>query len=151
MAWDEWEQIKSGGHGGQSAAMRLNHVPAEPSSGPSAVTGGVVSSKKAWTAAGEGVGSLRQNVGTALTKLETGQSGLGAVKGCESAAAQMEVYDSWKKYAESVSERCGALQAVLGQVGRDLLTTDEAVSAEMNKLNAKYADTDAVGGRPKGR
>ncbi|MET9961448.1 hypothetical protein ABZ128_20735 [Streptomyces sp. NPDC006326] len=137
--------------GDQSVAMRLNHVPVEPSAGPSAVTGGLKSSQKAWNTAGQGVGSLRQTIGTALTKLEDGQTGIGDTTGCLSAAAQKEVYDSWKKYAESVSERCGSLQGILEKVGRDVLTTDEAVNAEMNKLNAKYADTDAVGGQAKGR
>ncbi|MFE9630561.1 hypothetical protein [Streptomyces sp. NPDC006463] len=151
MAWDEWEKIKADVTDQQSVAMRLNHVPVEPSSGPSAVTGGLKSSQKAWSTAGQGVGSLRQSIGTALTKLEDGQAGLGATTGCLSAAAQKEVYDSWKKYAESVSERCGSLQSVLEQVGRDVLTTDEAVNAEMHKLNVKYADTDAVGGQAKGR
>ncbi|MEK8144920.1 hypothetical protein NKH18_35470 [Streptomyces sp. M10(2022)] len=61
------------------------------------------------------------------------------------------MYDSWKKYAESVSKRCGSLQGILQQVGRDLLTTDDAVKAEMDKLKLKYADTDAVGGQAKGR
>ncbi|KOG55849.1 hypothetical protein ADK75_09610 [Streptomyces virginiae] len=101
--------------------------------------------------AGAGVGSLRPTLGTALTKLEDGQSGIASTAGCLSAAAQKDVYDSWKKYAESVSERCGALQGVLDQVGRDVLTTDEGVQAEMGRLNAKYADTDAVGGQGKGR
>ncbi|WP_328668250.1 hypothetical protein OG905_13735 [Streptomyces sp. NBC_00322] len=151
MAWDEWEQIKADVTGRQSAAMQLNHVPVEPSSGPSAVTGGLKSSKKAWATAGEGVGSLRQSIGTGLTKLENGQAGLGATTGCLSAAAQKDVYDSWKKYAESVSERCGSLQSILEQVGRDLLTSDEAVKGEMGKLNLKYADTDAIGGQAKGR
>ncbi|MFD4869780.1 hypothetical protein [Streptomyces sp. NPDC058412] len=132
--------------------MRLNHVPADPGTGgPSAVTGGLQSSKKAWTTAGEGVGSLRPTIGTALTKLAAGQSGIGSTAGCLSAAAQKDVYDSWKKYAESVSERCGALQGVLNQVGRDVLTTDEGVRAEMDRLNHTYADTDAVGGQAKGR
>lgn len=97
------------------------------------------------------MGSLRQSIGTGLTKLENGQAGLGATTGCLSAAAQKDVYDSWKKYAESVSERCGSLQSILEQVGRDLLTSDEAVKGEMGKLNLKYADTDAIGGQAKGR
>ncbi|ARE77458.1 hypothetical protein B6R96_28900 [Streptomyces sp. Sge12] len=152
MAWDEWEQIKASTGGGQDVAMRLNHVPTDPGVGaPSAVTGGLQSSKKAWTAAGEGVGSLRQTLGTALTKLEDGQNGIGSTAGCLSAAAQKDVYDSWKKYAASVSERCGAMQGILTQVGRDMLTTDEGVQAEMNRLSATYADTDAVGGQAKGR
>ncbi|WCD86202.1 hypothetical protein KPP03845_102544 [Streptomyces xanthophaeus] len=150
MAWDEWEQIKAGATDRQPV-MRLNQVPAEAGAGPSAVTGGLKSSKKAWATAGDGVGSLRQSVGSALAKLEGGQAGLGATAGCLSAAAQKDVYDSWKKYAEGVSERCGSLQGILHQVGRDVLTTDEAVNAEMHKLNAKYADTDAVGGQAQGR
>ncbi|MCX4534535.1 hypothetical protein OHA79_21055 [Streptomyces sp. NBC_00841] len=151
MAWDEWEQIKADVTNGQPVAMRLNHVPVEPGTGPSAVTGGLTSSKKAWTTAGEGVGSLRRNVSTALTELEDGQAGLDAITGCLGAAAQKDVYDSWKMYAESISERCGSLQKILEQVGRDLLTTDEAVNGEMHKLNLEYADTDAVGGQAKGR
>ncbi|MEV7443669.1 hypothetical protein AB0O22_21455 [Streptomyces sp. NPDC091204] len=151
MAWDEWEQIKTGAGEGH-VGMRLNHVPSDPGTGsPSAVTGGLQSSKKAWTTAAEGVGSLRATIGTALTKLENGQTGIGSTAGCLSAAAQKDVYDSWKKYAESVSERCGALQGVLDQVGRDVLTTDEGVRAEMDRLNHTYADTDAVGGQAKGR
>ncbi|MFJ2110482.1 hypothetical protein ACIOEX_00875 [Streptomyces sp. NPDC087850] len=151
MAWDEWEQIKVDVTDRQPVAMRLNQVPVEPGPGPSAVTGGLKSSKKAWATAGEGVGSLRQSIGTALTKLEDGQAGLGATTDCLSAAAQKDVYESWKKYAQGVSERCGSLQRILEQVGRDQLTTDEAVKGEMDKLNLKYADTDAVGGQAKGR
>ncbi|MES9510528.1 hypothetical protein ABWJ92_29645 [Streptomyces sp. NPDC000609] len=151
MAWDEWEQIKSEVTDRQSVAMRINHVPMEPPTGPSAVTGGLKSSKKAWVTAGEGVGSLRRSIGAALTQLEDGQAGIGATTGCLSTAAQKDVYDSWKKYAERVSERCGALQKILEQVGHDLLSTDDAVEGEMQKLNLKYADTDAVGGRAKGQ
>ncbi|MFD0371480.1 hypothetical protein [Streptomyces sp. NPDC127114] len=151
MAWDEWEQIKAERAGGPPAAMQLNQVPVEPDAGPSAVTRGLKSSQKAWTTAGEGVGSVRGSIGTALTKLDEGQAGLGATTGCLSAAAQMDVYDSWKKYAENVGKRCGSLQGILQQVGRDVLTTDDAVKGEMDRLNRTYADTDAVGGQSKGR
>lgn len=151
MAWDEWEEIKAQAAGRQSAAMQLNHVPVEPDSGPSAVTGGLKSSQKAWNTAGEGVGSLRGTIGTALTKLTDGQAGIGATTGCLTAAAQKDVYDSWKKYAENVSKRCGSLQGILQQVGRDVLTTDDAVKGEMDRLSREYADTDAVGGQSKGR
>jgi hypothetical protein len=75
MAWDEWEQIKAGVAGEQPVAMRLNQVPVEPGAGPSQVTSGLRSSKKAWTTAGEGVGSLRKTIGVGLTKLEDGQAG----------------------------------------------------------------------------
>ncbi|MEU9109721.1 hypothetical protein AB0D54_36400 [Streptomyces xanthophaeus] len=95
MAWDEWEQIKVGATDRQPV-MRLNQVPAEPGTGLSAVTGGLKSSRKAWATAGDGVGSLRQSVSGALTKLEDGQAGLGATTGSLSAAAQKDLYDSWK-------------------------------------------------------
>ncbi|WP_327412875.1 hypothetical protein [Streptomyces sp. NBC_01233] len=53
------------------------------------------------------------------------------------------MYDSWKKYAESVSERCGAVQGILNQVGRDVLTTDEGVQAEMDRAGRR----EGLGGR----
>ncbi|MFF9566663.1 hypothetical protein [Streptomyces sp. NPDC014685] len=151
MAWDEWEKIKADVTDRQSATMQLNHVPVESGVSAGTVSGGLRSSKKAWLTAGEGVGSLRKGLGAALTDLEDGQAGLGAVTGCLSAAAQKDVYDSWKKYAEDVSERCGSLQRLLGQAGSDQLKTDEAVKEEIDGLARKYADTDAADGRSKGR
>ncbi|MET7622343.1 hypothetical protein [Streptomyces sp. NPDC005408] len=94
---------------------------------------------------------MRKSVSAALAKLEEGQTGLGTETGCLTAAAQGEVYDSWKRYAEDVSKRCGSLQKILEQVGHDLLMTDEAVKAEVDKLKVEYADTDAIGGQAKGR
>ncbi|MEV7088807.1 hypothetical protein AB0O07_23460 [Streptomyces sp. NPDC093085] len=150
MAWDEWEQAKADAAGRQAVAMRLNQVPADQGASASEVTGGLKTSKKAWTTAGEGVGSLRTGIGTALTKLEDGQSGLGATTGCLSAAAQKEVYDSWKAYAKKVSGRCGSLQSLLERVGNDQLRTDESVKSELDQLKKKYADTPAVGGQTGG-
>ncbi|MCX4503474.1 hypothetical protein [Streptomyces anulatus] len=151
MAWDEWEQIKVDVADQKSTAMQINHLPVEPGPSASAVTGGLKTNQKAWLTAGEGIGSLRKGAGTALTKLEDGQTGLGSETGCLSAAAQREVYASWKRYVENVSKRCGSLQGILGQVGHDQLKTDEAVKAEMKMLRLRYADTDATGGQAKGR
>jgi hypothetical protein len=151
MGWDEWEQIKANVAARQSTGMQLNQLPPDQGASVSAVTGGLKSSQKAWLTAGQGVGSLRKSVSTALTKLEEGQKGLGAETGCLSAAAQGEVYDSWKRYAVDVSKRCGSLQKILEQVGHDQLKTDEAVKAEVDKLKVEYADTGAIGGQAKGR
>ncbi|MFE3142075.1 hypothetical protein [Streptomyces scopuliridis] len=151
MAWDEWEQIKADVANPKSTGMQLNQFPADSGPAVSAVTGGLKSSKKAWLTAGEGVGSLRKGVSTALTRLEESQTGLGAETGCLSAAAQRDVYASWKRYIEDVSKRCGSLQGILRQVGHDQLKTDEAVKAELDMLQLKYADTDAIGGQAKGR
>ncbi|WEH33930.1 hypothetical protein PZB75_11450 [Streptomyces sp. AM 4-1-1] len=150
MAWDEWEEIKADVAVGRPTGMQLNQVPVDPALSTSAVTGGLKSSKKAWVTAGEGIGSLRKGISSALVRLEDGQSGLGANPGCPSAAAQREVYDSWKRYVEDLSERCDSLQRILGQVGHDQLMTDEAVNAAFHTLQLTYADTDAVGGQAKG-
>ncbi|WP_329419241.1 hypothetical protein OG810_05305 [Streptomyces sp. NBC_01693] len=151
MAWDEWQQIKANVAERHSTDMRLNELP--PDAGPSSnsVTGGVKSSKKAWLTAGEGVGSLRTALGTALRQLEEGQAGLGTLESCLGATAQREVYSSWKRYLGHVSKRCGSLQSILEQVGHDQLKTDEAVKAEIDVLQVQFTDTDAVGGRAKGR
>ncbi|MFD4831817.1 hypothetical protein ACFWPV_18480 [Streptomyces uncialis] len=152
MAWDEWDRIKAGVAERQSTGTQLNGVPVEPGEAPSAVTGGLKSSKKAWIAAGDGVGSLRTSVSTAVGKLEDGQSGLGAADGCLTAAAQKDVHASWKKYAEAVGERCASLQKIMEQVGHDQLTTDQGVKSEVDALKRAHADTEAVGGDPaKGR
>ncbi|MGW1201239.1 hypothetical protein [Streptomyces cyaneofuscatus] len=151
MAWDEWEQIKAGVADRGATDMQINHVPVEPGANASTVTGGLKSSKRAWLTAGERVGSLRTKVGTALAELEDGQAGVGSGGGCLSAVAQVELYASWKRYAENVGKRCASLQGVLSQVGHDQLKTDEAVKAEMDRIKRQYADTDAIGGQTKGR
>jgi hypothetical protein len=144
MAWDEWERIKAGVAERQPTGTQLNQVPVEPGPAGSAVTGGLMSSRRAWLAAGDGVGSLRRSVSTALGRLENGQSGLGESAGCLSAAAQAELYVSWKKYAEDVSGRCGSLRAIMERVGHEQLLTDEAVKAEIRRVKAAYADLDPV-------
>ncbi|HBF85842.1 MAG TPA: hypothetical protein DD420_39760 [Streptomyces sp.] len=151
MTWDEWQQIKASVAERHSTEMQLNELPPDAGTSGSAVTGGVKSSKKAWLTAGEGVGSLRTTLGTALRQLEEGQAGLGTPKGCLGADAQREVYGSWKRYLGNVSKRCGSLQSILEQVGHDQLKTDEAVKAEIDVLQVQFTDTDAVGGRAKGR
>ncbi|MFE0422367.1 hypothetical protein [Streptomyces sp. NPDC058953] len=152
MAWDEWEQIKAEVAERNAPGMQLNGLPPDDS-GPtsSMITGGLKSSQQAWLAAGEGVGSLRKGVTTALGKLEDGQSGLGATEGCLTAAAQKEIHTSWKRYAEEVSRRCGSLQGILEKVGKDLLLTDEAVKSEVDKVRAEFADRDDVACVPTGR
>ncbi|QDY78734.1 hypothetical protein [Streptomyces qinzhouensis] len=152
MAWDEWEQIKADVAERNTPAMQLNGLPPDET-GPSVstVTKGLKSSRQAWLAAGEGVGSLRKGVTTALGKLENGQSGLGETSGCLSAAAQKELYASWQKYADEVSRRCGSLQGILEKVGRDLLLSDEAVRAEVDKVRAEFADRDDIACVPRER
>jgi hypothetical protein len=151
MAWDEWERIKAGVAGPRGTGTRLGGPPAETDPGVSAVTGGVRSSRKAWLAAGEGVGSLSGGVATALGKLTAAQPGPARPDDCLSAVAQRELHASWQRYAQGVSRRCASLQGILRRVGREQLTTDEGVRAELSGVRVRYADTDPVSCLPTAR
>ncbi|BCM69060.1 hypothetical protein EASAB2608_04394 [Streptomyces sp. EAS-AB2608] len=101
--------------------------------------------------AGEDTKGLQDDIGKALGKLDDGQSGLGDISGVQSAAAQKELYDSWKKYVGDVKGRCGELGGVMERSGHDLAKSDGDVKAELDKIKSKYQDTEAVGGQAKGR
>ncbi|WP_128984249.1 hypothetical protein [Streptomyces roseicoloratus] len=146
MPWDEWEQLKAETAARQSPSMRLNQVAPAPGGGYSE---DLKTDKRAWVKAGEGVSGLKEGVTTALTKLETGQAGLGDGQGMQSAAAQKDLYDSWKKYLGDVSGRCEALGGLLRKSGSDLAKTDETVEQDIAVLAKRYTDTEAVGGQAK--
>ncbi|MFI7892455.1 hypothetical protein ACIFUY_14500 [Streptomyces sp. CACIS-1.16CA] len=144
MAWDEWEQIKADVAANGPAGMQLNQAPSE-----GGTSGDLNSNRKTWVRVGEGVTGLKDGVGKALTKLADGQTGLGDTSGSVSAAAQKELYDSWKKYVSDVRGRCGTLGGLLQKVGHDLSKTDEEAAAELEKLKVTYKDTEPVGGQSK--
>lgn len=135
----EWAQFKQDAAG----RTRLNSADGEPAGGAE----GLKSSKSAWRKAGESVGSLREGIGKALAKLDEGQKGLGEGDGCQTAAAQRAVLESWKRYAKDVSKRCGELRKAMEQTGHDLANVDEAIKEDVERLKGKYKDTPAVGGR----
>ncbi|MFF9691367.1 hypothetical protein [Streptomyces sp. NPDC014623] len=153
MAWDEWEGLKADAAVRGSAQMQLNQYPADQGGGApaGAASEDLRSDKKAWVKAGEGVTGLKDGISKALTKLGDGQAGLGDADGCQSAAAQKELYDSWKKYVGDVSSRCDELGGLLERSGHDLSTSDETVRGELDKLKVKYEDTEAVGGQTKAK
>ncbi|OKI70975.1 hypothetical protein AMK14_16475 [Streptomyces sp. TSRI0445] len=124
--------------------MQLNQAPSE-----GVTSGDLKSNRKTWVRVGEGVTDLKGGVGKALTKLADGQTGLGDTTGSVSAAAQKELYDSWKKYVSDVRGRCEALGGLLQKAGHDLSKTDEEALADLEKLQVKYEDTKAVGGQSK--
>lgn len=148
MAWDEWEQLKSAAAEQQANHMQLNHVPLDPGGSS---TGTLVSNKPAWSKAGHDVGSLRDDIGKAMGKLEDGQKGLGEDAGCLTATAQKDVHASWETYVKKVSGRCAKLSGLLEKAGSDQLKTDEAIQVEIGNLKVEYADTPAAGGQDKGR
>ncbi|MEU6590328.1 hypothetical protein ABZ923_14105 [Streptomyces sp. NPDC046881] len=148
MSWDEWEQLKADAAARGSTGMQLNHVPPDPGGSGA---GDLKSDKKVWTKAGEDTKGLQDDVGKALGRLDDGQSGLGELSGVQSAAAQRELYESWKKYVGDVKGRCGELGGLMEHSGRDLAMSDAEVKAELDKIKNKYHDTEAVGGQAKGR
>jgi hypothetical protein len=118
-------------------------------------SGSVKSSKNAWTEAGRGVGELRGNIKTALTKLEEEQKGLGAGSetggGTESAAAQRELHLSWKRYLKGVSGKCGTFQDRLQKAGDHHYENDAAIERALDRWDGLYKDTKSVGGESQGR
>ncbi|MEU3414430.1 hypothetical protein ABZ760_24715 [Streptomyces sp. NPDC006658] len=146
MAWDEWEQLKTTAADRHSARMQLNQLP---------MAGGgkdrLRSDKAAWSAAGEGVGSLQDSLGKALAKLEQGQAGLDEGSVCLTAAAQKRVYESWERRVTDIGELCRGLAVVLNKTGHDQLRTDEAIKAEITALRAGSESSSASGEPGKGR
>ncbi|MFH8805662.1 hypothetical protein ACH4GZ_00095 [Streptomyces hygroscopicus] len=149
----EWAQLKreASGEAGMSLASADNKPGWEQGGG----SGGVKSSKDAWSAAGRSVGKLRGDIKTALTKLEEEQTGLGAGSksggGIESAAAQRELCASWKRYLNGVSGKCGTLQDRLEKAGDHHYRNDEAIKSAFDGIDGLYKDTKPVGGESRGR
>ncbi|MFF2061339.1 hypothetical protein ACFVWZ_05960 [Streptomyces sp. NPDC058200] len=140
----EWAQVKR--EASAESGMRL--ASADGSHGP----GGTKLSKAAWTAAANSVGLLKDDLKKARTALEQGQHRAGGnAEGVESAVAQREVYQSWKRYLDDVSGRCGGLQEPLEKAGHDEYKNDQAIVSAFGKLGDRYEDTPATGGQSRGR
>ncbi|MGV9940682.1 hypothetical protein [Streptomyces sp. NPDC003401] len=152
MAWEEWEQLKAAAAERHTTQMQLNQMPADQGGGGSGGGVGKLRSDKAvWTKAGEDVGSLREDLGKAWVKAESGQTGLGKGTGILTAVAQQGVYDSWERYVKDVSEVCDGLAGVLEKVGNDQLRIDEVIEAEITKLKVEYYENVSADGQAKGR
>ncbi|MFJ2019552.1 hypothetical protein [Streptomyces nodosus] len=133
--WEEWEQLKAAAAGRHRAGTRLDRLPADQGGTCGSGTAGRLrSDRKAWSAAGRDVGELRDGIGTALTKLEHGQTGLDKGPRCLTAVAQKGVYDSWERRVKDIGELCDGLVGVLEKTGEGQLRTDEAVRAEIARL-----------------
>jgi hypothetical protein len=155
MAWEEWEQLKATAVDRNSARMQLNQLPADQGGGGTSSagtpSGKLRSDKKAWSAAGEGVGELRDTAGKALTKLEDSQTGLDKGSGCLTAAAQKGVYDSWERRFKDISDLCDGLAGVLEKAGNDQLRSDHSIKAGIAKLRVRSEGGSAADGSGEGR
>ncbi|WP_432013862.1 hypothetical protein [Streptomyces cucumeris] len=149
----EWAQMKREASG--AAGMSLASADDKPNWGSNGGSRNLRSSKNGWTAAGRGVGELRGNIRAAVTKLGEEQTGLGADSktgsGIESAAAQRELYRSWKRYLKGVSGKCGTFQDRLEKAGDHHYKNDLATEHAFNQLDDLYKDTKPAGGESRGR
>ncbi|MGW7573490.1 hypothetical protein [Streptomyces sp. NPDC054765] len=151
MSWDEeWAALKQ--QASDNAGMKLASADGHGRQhGSGDGWGDLKSTKAAWTRAGHDVQSLRGNIKKALAKLEAEQQGAGSGSVVQSAAAQQDVYRSWKRYLEALSGRCGAIQDRMEKAGGELYENDAAVKNSFSKLSHQYEDTPAVGGRQQGK
>ncbi|MEU7040107.1 hypothetical protein AB0A77_03490 [Streptomyces varsoviensis] len=142
---EEWAQLKRESSTG--AGMTL------ASAGDGGGAEGLKSDRAAWSAAARGVGDIAGKVGKALGELEKGQKGLGAGTGAGvlSAAAQRDLYASWKRYLGDVRGRCDALKEPLQKAGDAHFKNDKDTKSAFTAVGDKYKDTTAVGGQEKGR
>ncbi|MEV6046314.1 MULTISPECIES: hypothetical protein [Streptomyces] len=135
---EEWAQLKR-----DAVAMRL----AGAGQG-GAGTPDVKGSRSAWTTAGNAVEGLAGDVRRAQGALDRGQQGLVTGGGVESAAAQSDLYQSWKTYLDMVAGRCGRLRGGLERAGSDLFLTDKGVLGLFDAIKTHdNEDTPAVGGQ----
>ncbi|MFC9286771.1 hypothetical protein [Streptomyces sp. NPDC057052] len=148
MAWEEWEQLKAAAAERRTTQMQLNQMPADQGgTGSGGGVGKLRSDKAAWTKAGEDVGSLREDLGKAWGKAESGQTGLGKGTGILTAATQQGVYDSWERRVKDISELCDGLAGVLEKIGNDQLRTDQAIRDEIAKLKVESKDVSTADGK----
>ncbi|MEU9164907.1 hypothetical protein AB0D29_32105 [Streptomyces sp. NPDC048424] len=142
----EWAGLKQGTPSG--AQMRL--ASAAPDGGGGGGGEDLKSDLAVWKKGSEDVGELVTAVKKALTEFETGQKGA-AVTGVESAAAQGELYTSWKTYLDSLVGKCTRLQGPMISAGKGQVSNDETLRGDFARMNDTYKDTPATGGNDGGR
>ncbi|MFE9387535.1 hypothetical protein ACFYMO_30595 [Streptomyces sp. NPDC007025] len=134
---DEWTGLKRD----VEARMQL----AGAGDGGKGSVGGLKSSRKAWTSAGEGVGKLRSGIRKAMKEFEAGQRGTGshgAIGGLECASAQRELHASWQVYVEAVSRRCGELGGKLEKAGNNQYKSDAEAEEAFREMRTKVEPPD---------
>ncbi|MEU9087791.1 hypothetical protein [Streptomyces sp. NPDC048357] len=143
----EWAGLKQS----TAAGTQMRLASAAPDGGGGGGGGEDLKSDLAvWKKGSEDVGELVTAVRKALTEFETGQKGA-AVTGVESAAAQGELYTSWKTYLDSLVGKCTTLQGPMISAGKGQVANDETLRGDFARMNDTYKDTPATGGTSGGR
>ncbi|MFD7085971.1 hypothetical protein [Streptomyces sp. NPDC059918] len=147
----EWAGLKQQAAGGPE--MHLASAAPDGGSGGGGGGGGsgdLTSDKAVWNRASKDLAGLSTSVKGGVGALETGQKGA-ALAGVESAAAQAELYQSWKTYLDSLAGKCTSLQGPLEKAGQGQYENDEAIKGGFAQIDAQYKDTPATGGSDGGR
>ncbi|MBW1600096.1 hypothetical protein [Streptomyces sp. JJ38] len=99
------------------------------------------SATKLWTTAAEGVGSLRDNLRTGITRLDEGQKGMSAgdrtATGLLTGSAQATVHDSWDRYLDLIKREADELGDKLTKAGNDHYKNEEATAAAFRQQQTK--------------
>ncbi|MER7736491.1 hypothetical protein ABTX80_37040 [Streptomyces erythrochromogenes] len=141
----EWAGLKEG----TVAATQMRLASAAPDGSGGGGGGGsedLKSDQAVWNRASNDVGQLVSGIKKAQTAFEAAQKGA-AVSGVDSAAAQGELYQSWKTYLDGLAGKCSALQGPMVQAGKGQVANDDALRADFTRMNDQYKDTPATGGR----
>ncbi|MEV6682713.1 hypothetical protein AB0N09_38490 [Streptomyces erythrochromogenes] len=140
----EWAGPKEG----TAAATQMRLASAAPDGGGGGGGEDLKSDRAVWNKASNDIGQLLSGIKKAQTEFEAGGGQKGAaVSGVDSAAAQSELYQSWKTYLDGLSGKCSASQGPMVQAGKGPVANDDALSADFTRMNDQYKDTPATGGR----
>lgn len=144
----EWAGLKQGTEAGTQ--MRLASAAADGGGGGGGGGEDLKSDMAVWRKGADDVGLLVSGIKKALTEFESGQKGA-VISGVESAAAQAELYQSWKTYLDGLVGKCGALQGPMVSAGKGQVANDEALRGDFAAMDKQYKDTPATGGNDGGR
>lgn len=141
MAWDEWEQLKTGAVQRHSEGMQIDHL-TDPWGGGGGGTGSggsgpdLKASKGPWIKASGVADELRTATSSGLNDLKTAQEGVtGGTDGFTSTAALDEILSTWEKRLTSVRNECDRLRGALARTGRDFGEIDPAVVGKVNAVH----------------
>ncbi|MFF8789988.1 hypothetical protein [Streptomyces sp. NPDC015125] len=119
----EWAEIKRE----SSARMSLASAGGEGWSLDGG-TGDLRSSRQAWSRGAQAVGSLRENLKSALSALESRHDvGGSEAEGLRSIASHLSAYQSWQRRLDLVSRECNELKDKLQKTGDAFYKTDAAI------------------------
>ncbi|MCZ7416340.1 MULTISPECIES: hypothetical protein [unclassified Streptomyces] len=119
--------------------------PGNDTSGPAGGPPSLKSGTKLWNTASEGVGALRGNLGTAITRLDESQNGMStgdkAATGFLTGSAQSTVHHSWDRYLDLIRREADELGDKLTKAGNDHYKNEEATAAAFRQQQTRPVES----------